>query len=108
MTAGNAEGRDTLTCPLRFATPYPYTPLLRHRELAGCRCGRRLSGHIGEQLDLDTAILCASRSRRVRRHGLILADPDQVKLVRRNIVRGREVLHHAAGTTLAEVIVVSG
>src|SRR4051794_5153623 len=64
--------------------------------------------HVGEQLDLNTTIFSTTGSGVVAGYLLILADSDQIKLVRRNAVLGLEVVCDCVGSTLAELIIVVG
>ncbi len=81
----------------------------RRRGLAGRRglaLRLRLAAHVRQHLHLHAPIFLPPLRRIVRRHILVLADPDQVKPPRRNAVLRRQVLHHRVGAALAQLVVV--
>src|SRR5271156_4112576 len=80
----------------------------RNRELAGLWSGGGLAGHVGKQLNFDSPVFGAPGSGRVWCDFLILANTDQIKLVRRHVVLRGQILNHGLGTALAEIVVIGG
>ena len=80
----------------------------RNRELAGLGRGGGLAGHVGEQLNFDSPIFGAALCSRVGCDFLILADADEVELVRRHIVLRGQILDDGLSSALAEIVVIGG
>ena len=62
--------------------------------------------HVRHQLHLNPAILGSAGSRAIAGYLLILADTDEIELVRRNVVLRRKIIHDRIRATLAQAIVV--
>src|SRR6266566_8377700 len=78
----------------------------RSRVAAGTRLLRRCSGRVRHQTNVDTAVCGAAFAGLVFLRGLVLAEPDNVDLVRRNVVLRTEILDHRVGTAFTETVVV--
>ena len=72
------------------------------------RCGGGLIAHVGHQLDVDAAVLGATCGGAVAGYLLILADADEIELVRRDVVFVLQIVGDGISTALAKLVVVVG
>src|ERR1039458_5323114 len=79
----------------------------RRRSLVAgrLRWGRSRPG-VGHQADIHAAVLGAAAGSFIRLDRLILAQPDQINLVARNVLLRSQVLNHRIGAALAQIVVV--
>src|SRR5690242_7633585 len=74
----------------------------RSRSVSWLLRRRRTIGGVGHQANVHSTVLCPAVSGLVGIDWLILAQADQVDLVRRNIVLRSQILNHRISATLAE------
>src|ERR1700709_442978 len=67
---------------------------------------RILLRHIGHQLYFDATVLSASCGSLVVGDCIVLTNPDEIKLVRGDVVLRREIVDNRIGAALAQLIVV--
>src|ERR1700677_3004591 len=101
--------------PRKRPTPWglAFSPFGSHSNQAQRRCRESLltaalrglrsliAAHVGEQLDLDPAILLEAFGGGVGNDFLILTDADQVEAVCGNAILCGQILNHGVGATLA-------
>src|ERR1035437_4531618 len=89
------------------AAPLPRLLLLLHLRRGAELCGRsRLGRAVRHQGYVHATVLGPPRGAGVHGYGIVLAQTNQVNLVRRNVIFLGEVLDDGVGAALAELIVV--
>jgi hypothetical protein len=77
------------------------------RSLRASPAGR-VAYRVGHQAHIYAAIVGAARFRLVRLERLVLAQPDHVNLMCRNVVLRSQILNHGVRAALAQIVVVLG